>query len=114
MLHLSTNDILELVFDPLGGALFILAHFKALCFITSHFPSYLFPSITNDIHIICPPLIASFAYEHFETKFCAICLFIQLQKCVAWSPFDFSPYFITDVMLEDIRHVDLFPKMGVV
>jgi len=81
MLHLSTNDILELVFDSLGGALFILAHFKALCFITSHFPSYLFPSITNDIHIICPPLIVSFAYEHFETKFCVMSFYSTSEMC---------------------------------
>jgi hypothetical protein len=29
--------------DPLKGELFALTHFKALCFITSHCPSYLFP-----------------------------------------------------------------------
>jgi len=40
--------------DPLGGALFALAHFRPLHFIANHFPSCLFPSITNDIHIIGP------------------------------------------------------------
>ncbi len=39
--------------DPLGGALFALAHFKALCF--NHFPSCLSPSIADDNHIIAPP-----------------------------------------------------------
>jgi hypothetical protein len=43
--------------DLLGRALFALAHFKALCSITSHFPSCLFPSIVDDIHIIGPPSI---------------------------------------------------------
>jgi hypothetical protein len=38
--------------DPLGGALCALTHFKALHFITNHFPSCLFPSIADDIHII--------------------------------------------------------------
>jgi hypothetical protein len=52
MLHLSTNGPLELFFDPLGGALFVLALFKVLCFIVSHFPSYIFTSVANDIHII--------------------------------------------------------------
>jgi len=66
----------RMVFDPLGGALFILAHFKALCFIANHFSSYLFPSITNDIHIIHPLLIVSSTYEHFKTKLYAIGLFI--------------------------------------
>jgi hypothetical protein len=43
--------------DPLGRALFLLAHFKVLCSIVIHFPSCLFPSIINDIHITCPYLI---------------------------------------------------------
>jgi hypothetical protein len=51
--------------DPLGVALFALAHFRALRFIISHFPSCLFPSILNDTHIICPPSIVSSVYEHF-------------------------------------------------
>jgi hypothetical protein len=41
--------------DPLGRALFALAHFKVLRSTTNHFPYCLFPSITNDIHIIGPP-----------------------------------------------------------
>jgi predicted neutral ceramidase superfamily lipid hydrolase len=40
--------------DPLGRALFTLAHFTVLCFITNHFLSCLFPSITNVTHIIGP------------------------------------------------------------
>jgi len=51
--------------DPLGGALFALAHFKVLFFIVNHFLSCLFPSIIDDIHIISPFSIISFAYEHF-------------------------------------------------
>jgi hypothetical protein len=51
--------------DPLGGALFALAHFKALHSIANHFFSCLLPSIVDNIHIIGPPSIVSFAYEHF-------------------------------------------------
>ncbi len=51
------------------GALFTLAHFKALRSTTSHFPSCLFPSIVDDTHIIGPLSIVSSAYEHFQTKF---------------------------------------------
>jgi hypothetical protein len=51
--------------DPLGGALFTLAHFKGLCFTINHFLSCLFPSIVDDIHIISPLSIISFVYEHF-------------------------------------------------
>ncbi len=51
--------------DPLGGALFALAHFRALHSIANHFPSCLFPSIVNDTHMIGPPFIVSSTYEHF-------------------------------------------------
>jgi len=52
--------------DPLKRALFTLAHFNAPCSIINHFPSYIFPSIENDIHIIGPPSITSWCvYEHF-------------------------------------------------
>jgi hypothetical protein len=51
--------------DPLGGALFALAPFKALHSIVSHFSSCLFPSIIDDIHIIDLPSIASFTFEFF-------------------------------------------------
>jgi hypothetical protein len=51
--------------DPLGGALFALTHFRALSSIVSCFPSYLFSSIVDDTHIIGPPSIVSFEYEHF-------------------------------------------------
>jgi hypothetical protein len=63
--------------DPLRNALFALAHFRALHFIASHFPFYLFSSIINNTHIIGPPSIISFAYENFEIKFYAMGLFIQ-------------------------------------
>jgi len=68
-----------------GGALFALAHFRVLCFIVNHFASSLFLSITDETHIAGPPLIVS--YEHVQTKLHAIGLFIQLYKCVTWSPF---------------------------
>jgi hypothetical protein len=50
--------------DPLGKALFILVHFKALCSTTNHFPLCLFPSIANGIHIIYPFSITSSAFDH--------------------------------------------------
>jgi hypothetical protein len=52
--------------DPLGGALFALTHCKALCFIANYFPSCVFPSIANNIHIVGPPSIVSSTYEHFQ------------------------------------------------
>ncbi len=81
--------------DPLGGPLFVLTHFRALSSIVNHFPSCLFPSIVDDTHIISPPLVVSFAYGHFQTKFRAIVLSIQPHKCVAWSPSGLTPNFNT-------------------
>jgi len=41
--------------EPLGRALFTLAHFRALHSIINHFLFCLFPSIMDDIHIIQVP-----------------------------------------------------------
>jgi hypothetical protein len=73
--------------DSLGWALFVLAHFRALHSVFNHFPSYLFPSIADDTHIIGPFSIVSFAYEHFQTELHAIGLSNQPHKCATWSPF---------------------------
>jgi len=59
-----------------GGALFDLVHFRALHSIVNNFSSCLFPSIANDIHIIGPLSIVSYAYEHFKIKLYAIGLSI--------------------------------------
>ncbi len=41
--------------DPLRRALFVVTHFKTLHFMANCFPSYLFPFIIDDTHIISPP-----------------------------------------------------------
>jgi len=69
--------------DPLGRALFTLGFY---IFTFNYFPSYLFLSIVNDTPSINPLSIISFTYEHLQTKLCAINGFIQLFKCVTWSP----------------------------
>ncbi len=81
--------------DHLGRVIFSLTHLKALSSIVSHFPSCLFPSIVNETHIIGPPSIVSFTYEHFQIKLHAIGFSIQPQKCVAWSPSGLLPNFNT-------------------
>jgi hypothetical protein len=131
----------ELVKVIFWGALFALAHFRALHFIANYFPFCLFPSIADDIQIIGPFSIVSFTYEHFQTELHVIGLSTQPHKCVTWSPFGLSPQFNTPsqfttpsekirvlgvplniltftssfikyVMLKDVRHMDLFPRMG--
>ncbi len=51
--------------DPLGRALFTLAHFKALHYTINCFHYYLFPSIVNDINIMNAPSIVPSTCEHF-------------------------------------------------
>jgi hypothetical protein len=51
--------------DPLRGALFVLNHFRALCFITNRFPFCLFLSIIDYTDIVSPLSIILFIYEHF-------------------------------------------------
>jgi hypothetical protein len=53
--------------DLMGGPLFVLIHFHALCSSTSLFPSCLFPSVANDTHIIGPTLIVSQVFHHFSS-----------------------------------------------
>jgi hypothetical protein len=68
--------------DLLGGPLFILTHFRALCSLTSLFPSCLFPSITNDTHIIGPTSIVFQAFDHFSSQLDLVSLVVQPYKCV--------------------------------
>jgi hypothetical protein len=125
----------------LGKALFVLAHLRALHSIVNFFPSCLFRSITDDIHIIGPLSIVLFTYEHFQIELRAIGLSIQPYKCVTWSPsglpFDFNTpsqfttllkgirvlgvplgtssftlSFIKYALVKDVHHVDFFLRMG--
>jgi hypothetical protein len=68
-------------------ALFALAHFRTLHSITYHFPSCLFPFITDDIHIVSPLVIVSSTYEHFQIELNKISLSTQFLKCATWSPY---------------------------
>ncbi len=92
--HNCQGDIIIIPFamgthqgDSLGGALFVLAHFRALRSIFNHFLSYLFPSIIDNTQIIGPFSIVSFAYEHFQIELHATGLFNQPHKRVTGSPF---------------------------
>jgi hypothetical protein len=54
--------------DPLDGLLFALTHFHAFHNLVMHFPSYLFPSIIDDTHIIGLVLVVSWAFHHFSSQ----------------------------------------------
>jgi len=127
--------------DPLGGALFVLVHFKVLCFTTGYFP------------LLSISLYYRWHSHHRFPLNCIICIwtfpswvlwdrsFYPTSKSVTWSPsgllfnFDtpslfntpsigirvlgvplgtssFTSTFVKKNLLEDVQHVDLLLKMG--
>ncbi|KAL2635415.1 hypothetical protein R1flu_006894 [Riccia fluitans] len=72
--------------DPLGGALFALAHLCALRTMASEHPLCLFPSLADDTHIVGPPEAVVPAFHTLEGHLSAVGLTVQPTKCAAWSP----------------------------
>jgi hypothetical protein len=74
---------------------FALIHFHAFRNLVTHFPSYLFPSIIDDTHIIGLVLVVSQAFHHFFSQLDLVGLMVQPYKCVVWFllglPSRFSP-----------------------
>ncbi|KAL2610235.1 hypothetical protein R1flu_028808 [Riccia fluitans] len=73
--------------DPLGGALFALAHLCALRTVASKHPLCLFLSLANDTHIVGPLEVVVPAFHTLEGHLSAMSLIVQPTKCAAWSPF---------------------------
>jgi hypothetical protein len=117
------------------------AHLQTFQFVANHFPKCWFPTIVNDIHIIDPLSIIWAAFEYLTSKLNEIVLWIQLHKGVIWSPSyllnNFTPtnlvyqifnslkvfgipigfsllisLFINDVLLQNLKNVKLFLRMG--
>jgi hypothetical protein len=72
--------------DPLGGMLFALTH---LCIfppiVMTHF-TCVFPSLTDDTHIVGPTLDVLPIFLKLQKEFEGLRFSMQLTKCVAWSP----------------------------
>ncbi len=80
--HNRENDVISIPF-AMGThqrALFEVTHFKVLHSTTSHFPSCLFLSITNDTDIIGPFSIISSTYENFQIALYVIGLLSNLKN----------------------------------
>ncbi|KAL2641238.1 hypothetical protein R1flu_008825 [Riccia fluitans] len=72
--------------DPLGGALFALAHLCSLRTMASEHPLCLFPSLANDTHIVGPLETIVPAFHTLEGHLSAVGLIVQPTKCATWSP----------------------------
>ncbi|KAL2653691.1 hypothetical protein R1flu_021819 [Riccia fluitans] len=66
--------------DPLGGALFALAHLRALRIVASEHPLCLFPSLADDTHIVGPLESVVAAFHGLEGHLLAMGLAIQPTK----------------------------------
>jgi hypothetical protein len=71
--------------DPLGGALFTLAHFRILRPITTTHPSCVSPFFANDTHIVGPTSNVVLAFLQLQKDLSTLRLPMLLTKCVAWS-----------------------------
>ncbi|KAL2643240.1 hypothetical protein R1flu_010827 [Riccia fluitans] len=76
--------------DPLGGALFALAHLHALRIVASKHSLCLFPSLADDTHIVGPFEAVVPAFHALEGHLSAMGLTVQPTKCAAWSPSELS------------------------
>lgn len=72
--------------DPLGGPLFAMAHFTALRATAVAHPTCLFPSLSDDTHIIGPPADILAALSTLTSELALLGLRVQPQKCLGWSP----------------------------
>jgi hypothetical protein len=53
--------------DPLGGPLFVFAHYQSLLEAIVRTTNYVFPSLTNNIHIVGPMNEITNAFDHLST-----------------------------------------------
>jgi hypothetical protein len=54
--------------DPLGGLLFIFAHYQTLLKTITRAPTYVFPCLVDDTHIMGPMNDISRAFDHLSTQ----------------------------------------------
>ncbi|KAL2608123.1 hypothetical protein R1flu_026696 [Riccia fluitans] len=67
--------------DPLGGALFALAHLRAFRTVASEHPLYMFPSFVDNTHIVGPLEVVVPAFHTLEGHLSAVGLTVQPTKC---------------------------------
>ncbi len=53
--------------DPLGGPLFVLAHYRTFLETIAQAPNYVFPSLADDIHIVGPMNEITHTFDHVST-----------------------------------------------
>jgi hypothetical protein len=126
--------------DPLGGPLFVLAHYQAFLETIMRAPSYVFPSLVDDTHIVGPLNEITRVFDHLLTQLTLVGLKVKVSKCKLWSPSgispcikilrgytlvtnglcilgmqvgfqDFATHFLDEVLSQDMAHIDDLPLL---
>jgi hypothetical protein len=72
--------------DPLGYLLFSLTHYWAFLKTIAQALDYVFPSPTNDTHIMGPMNKIIHALAHLLTQLTLIGFKVKVSKCKLWTP----------------------------
>jgi len=120
---------------------FALAHYRALIKTIAQAPSYVFPSLVDDIHIMGPMNKITHTFDHLLTQLTLVGLRVKVLKCKLWSPLGFFPsieiphgctlvrdglsilgvpvgfqnfatHFLDGVLFQDMAHIDDLPLLG--
>jgi len=67
--------------DPLGGPLFLLAHYRAFLETITWAPNYIFPSLADDTHIVGPLSEITRVFYHLSTQLALVGLKVKVLKC---------------------------------
>jgi hypothetical protein len=72
--------------DPLGGPLFVLAHYQVFLKTIAQGPNCILPSLLDDTHIMRSMNEISRAFDHISTQLAQIGLKVKVSKCKFWNP----------------------------
>jgi hypothetical protein len=67
--------------DPLGGLLFVLAHYQVFLKTFMWAPNSVFPSLVDDIHIMGLMNEISRTFDHLSTQLAQVGLKVKVSKC---------------------------------
>jgi len=127
--------------DSLGGLLFVLTHYRTLLETILRAPNYVFPSLTNDTHIVGPSNEITRDFDHLCIQLALVGLKVKVSKCKLWSPSrillsikipqgytlvtddlcilnvllgsqDFATHFLDEVLSQNMVRVDDLPLLG--
>jgi hypothetical protein len=77
--------------DPIGGLLFVLAHYQALLKTIAQAPTCILPFLIGDTHIMGPMSEVIRAFDHLSTQLALIGLKVKVSKYKLWNPLRIFP-----------------------